>query len=1369
MTASSYKKTRGDDAGLSKTLPLEQHFDYQEQIERYRNIVLSVCAALGGLERISIPNPSDHDNDSVVVDSQQNATKLIYRLGEECLDCLKDLKRFIRRDEQSDDKLVLRWLGDWGILERDIVPIFVQSVKYIENKADDLGNSIDEDLVIYYSRVAMMCIELFVFMTWSIDSASPNASLDLETNLALEETKLTFTKILRGYKRVFANRDVMHSLMYMLMKPVNLPPAKRTPKDEMLIRGVLFIFRNVLAIPDPFVSPNAKGYAQIEKPVQDKLIRAMSRECVLDLILTFASSIKEKHMSPFKIVVLELIFHLYNRVSVKYLFPRKFSANKNSTLSSFTSNDSGDISEKKSELEQLLSNASKNRQAHIPAKRHNRFGSTFAVTAEGGGRIIPIFNPKEVVKPFGKFAGDKKKNVRRPRMQNSQSSLTGDGGIGGSGGGLNTLMNKSQSVLEDYRDVDSDVLDILRDIAKTFIINCFNPFFSTLFDDIQVGRFHIRPQDRSMFINVVGYFLDYFCLEWSLQSSNVSTTTGSASKGVDSNKNDRLELGHIIGIFSLQCVPYCLNEINNNLDMKEWTILMGTMHSFKTMLKTVSIMCKSKEPDTNKKDPDNNNNATDDDNDKYRIAGEHIQDNLYYDGEVLNLISRLCRSYKPTNQSFSFLVGLVEMVDTFFKVLEEYAKRKQHMFVRKKVRMGKKSKAKKDENGNENGGDSGDKASQSEDEESQDEKDEEDIQYIERLFEMRTYERAFATEGVVRTYCGLLNTFSNLHESHLQAVYNMLFRVTATCQKYHLMFKRPHLELFYNMLSNDDEQKRQHRGNSGWIKTWDNLIDLVVWILRQYFRTKKALSKETGDDNNESNSASSLMKYRNAKIEALADPSKEKRILHFIKVSSKGKDEKKYAPPPVPNKSQGADGYSSDEYGHNSDSDYDREYDTNYGYADSSDGEIPLPTHLTWTQKLGIEIGILIRNGKKDMIGWLQEEMRRCLRIRAATKSNKKESNNDNNNNDESDIDDALDRPDFTVDPDEDTISKELSQNHNLRKMLELLKFEWQGQDLDESDPKWIIPGLLEDQEIESYIPITERLMTVDLMDEKGRRLSDKKKKGKRTSRANKGTRKPRNSKEKTKFVSDQFVHSSDDDEMDFNSEEAKTFFAKEANLRKMAQKKAAIAGLNLSDEEGAESDNEKDDKLEARPKKFSIIDDSDDDDEDTENHLEQNFANNNGSAEKAATNVAKPHYNGKKRPYEKSPEINFADSDHDEVPNLALISGNDTDNQEAEKVDEAAARSDILKDFAFSSDEDDSQGYVGPSQPDPEIKDPTGFFGFATTSTSSMLKPKSKAAAATPVKRNEQALNDNQNENVENQGQKFKKPRLTVISDEDD
>ncbi|KAJ1882917.1 Topoisomerase 1-associated factor 1, partial [Kickxella alabastrina] len=122
-----------------------------EEIAKYRNIVLSACSSLGNLQ----PNTDEF--------AATNA-KMVYVPAKDCLASLKDIKRYIQMDEQGDGKLVLQWLGEWQVLERDIIPIFTITANHILPEQ----TVSDTDAL----KTVMMCVELFVFLTWSMESES---------------------------------------------------------------------------------------------------------------------------------------------------------------------------------------------------------------------------------------------------------------------------------------------------------------------------------------------------------------------------------------------------------------------------------------------------------------------------------------------------------------------------------------------------------------------------------------------------------------------------------------------------------------------------------------------------------------------------------------------------------------------------------------------------------------------------------------------------------------------------------------------------------------------------------------------------------------------------------------------------------------------------------------------------------------------------------------------------------------------------------------------------------------------------------------------------------------------------------------------
>ncbi|KAJ2887004.1 Topoisomerase 1-associated factor 1 [Coemansia asiatica] len=386
-----------------------------QEIARYRNIVLSACSSLGNMQ------PVDSD------DSETRAeNKMHYVPSPDCLASLKDIKRYIQMDEQGEGKLVLQWLGEWQVLEKDIIPIFTIYARRLIKCSDDLA-----------LKKVVSCIELFVFLTWSMDSET-------------EEVKMQFIRILRSYKRAFAKDDVIFCLLAVAVMYTKRGNAL-TDREWMMVKGIMYIFRNILAIPDPLVAPAAGSLAaQVE--VHDKLIAVLDKQLAIDFFLTLASSTDQKRFKDLRPTLLDIVYFLFYRVPVAALF---------SQHQSMWFKDSETHRDKSS--------------------RHNNFGGVFAVST-GEGTIMPVFSAREVLRPFANLF------KRRAKVQ--------------------TPKEQGQTVVDQqWRSVDQGAVDVLRRIAAVFIESCYNPFITVLFEDSRSGT-TIVDDFMPRLLYVAAYFVD---------------------------------------------------------------------------------------------------------------------------------------------------------------------------------------------------------------------------------------------------------------------------------------------------------------------------------------------------------------------------------------------------------------------------------------------------------------------------------------------------------------------------------------------------------------------------------------------------------------------------------------------------------------------------------------------------------------------------------------------------------------------------------------------------------------------------------------------------------------------------------------------
>ena len=67
------------------------------------------------------------------------------------VDCLRDLKRFLRMDEEAKERITHVVLGRWKVVESDLIPLLIQSVEQQE------------------FRMAMSICEILIPLTWPLE------------------------------------------------------------------------------------------------------------------------------------------------------------------------------------------------------------------------------------------------------------------------------------------------------------------------------------------------------------------------------------------------------------------------------------------------------------------------------------------------------------------------------------------------------------------------------------------------------------------------------------------------------------------------------------------------------------------------------------------------------------------------------------------------------------------------------------------------------------------------------------------------------------------------------------------------------------------------------------------------------------------------------------------------------------------------------------------------------------------------------------------------------------------------------------------------------------------------------------------------
>ncbi|CAL4894934.1 unnamed protein product [Urochloa decumbens] len=224
--------------------------------------VLSLtCAGLGAPEE---------DEDSAVIG---------YAKSEHCLDNLKDLQRFLRRDDPQRRE-VFKQVCKWKIASRDLVPI-------IENYQTD-------------RNLVITAVKVLVFLTMPVEPSSDDVAQQIE--------------YLWDLKAALTRNVAMTVIVSLLEDPLDrLERTLFTEDDWKLVQLVLTLFRNILAIQEITLLQKASGEATHLLFLADSFLELMFQENVMDLILVLTQHIDEPsgYLKEENLLLMEIYHYLF--------------------------------------------------------------------------------------------------------------------------------------------------------------------------------------------------------------------------------------------------------------------------------------------------------------------------------------------------------------------------------------------------------------------------------------------------------------------------------------------------------------------------------------------------------------------------------------------------------------------------------------------------------------------------------------------------------------------------------------------------------------------------------------------------------------------------------------------------------------------------------------------------------------------------------------------------------------------------------------------------------------------------------------------------------------------------------------------------
>ncbi|KAI8359421.1 timeless protein-domain-containing protein [Mortierella sp. GBAus27b] len=724
------------------------------------SLLVSTCMALGGFEDVS--------------EDMNDATQ-VYVMGDECLECLKDIKKFIKYFDEPGDNIVLTYLGNMGILEKDLIPIMLLNTP---------SNSPARE------RLVLACIELMVPMTWVIDYQALREIVVTEEDTSIVGNLHQRLEILRGYKRAFLQPGVLKAVFSVMLKPLGVEYRLRTARDQAVIRLGLSLFRNLVAITDVEATVSGTMDQFISSIMQEELLERFQKDHILDLFATLASSASDGQLSEWNVLTLETLYYIFEGIDPDDLIPPLSGRVRNT------------------QLQELLQKEEREKKTQMTAgmKRHDRFGTTSEVRLQDGTRVV-MHKKGSLFASFENHLDNVKKARARPKRQ--------------------------KELDEGKKNVSRSGLVLLRTLALTLLESGFNPLFTSLRRDMEASKDKIRVHHKSQFMTLMGFMLnfqrqyvDYLARQYNEQKKGALPLQLEELEKEYQENLLRCDFDLIITGIEVPTVYQVIEMVRANFELKDkdkqWDVTRKGVNCIQEILATLYVMNKSQ-------------------NEEYRDASAHVQNNLYYEEGTLELFVDLTKRYRT--QSIRYLHAVVKLVHILLKTLEGYSNSKSYMFVRKKKAI-KKPKAKdadgdqkssenadQSQAGNEGGNptentqENGDNDQERNDDSEDDENGDTPAYTMkEHKFHFEEFERRFAHEAVVNTYCTFLEDFGNLDETQFHWAASLFHRIAVNCKNPAVFYKMSTLQLFHRILQSNQEDAKKE------------MVPFISYILHQFFK-----------------------------------------------------------------------------------------------------------------------------------------------------------------------------------------------------------------------------------------------------------------------------------------------------------------------------------------------------------------------------------------------------------------------------------------------------------------------------------------------------------------------------------------------------
>ncbi|RLU24932.1 hypothetical protein DMN91_003023 [Ooceraea biroi] len=296
-----------------------------------------------------------------------------YHLDKNCLDVIKDLIRYLRRDD--DLHTIRRFLGRTKVLQTDLIKILVHHVNNTE--------------------LWDILLRLVINLTSSVSVIYNDQIPTEKTMYSLYQQIISH---LQEYKVALTDNNVWLAVSERLGKLLNIDSAERDEENELTIERILVFIRNVLQVPS---SDNDKRVNN-DATVHDEILFAFNASNIVDTLIFMIGNNKEQQYHMQILEIISLMLREQNASQLATAGLQRSTAEKENDEATLVTLRQKELREKVEKMKKYA------------GSRHSRFGGTYVVQnmkAIGENQMI-CHKPYQAIEDL-EFGYNKKRVKRR--------------------------------------------------------------------------------------------------------------------------------------------------------------------------------------------------------------------------------------------------------------------------------------------------------------------------------------------------------------------------------------------------------------------------------------------------------------------------------------------------------------------------------------------------------------------------------------------------------------------------------------------------------------------------------------------------------------------------------------------------------------------------------------------------------------------------------------------------------------------------------------------------------------------------------------------------------------------------------------------